>query len=114
MSYIYVLSNPAMPSLVKIGLTKHSAAKRAAGLYTTGVPAPFTVEGSWKIPPALFSATETNIHRELQSYRYLDNREFFVLEVEEVTQFVDQFVRTHRLSASGGDLTLAEAWGLSV
>ena len=39
---VYVLTNPAMPGLVKIGMTDRDDVKRRmSDLYTTGVPLPF-------------------------------------------------------------------------
>lgn len=39
---VYVLSNPAMPGLVKIGkTTRGSVDARLSELYSTGVPVPF-------------------------------------------------------------------------
>src|SRR6516225_8653453 len=44
--FIYVLSHPLMPNLVKIGFTTREAAERVAELNaTTGVPGPFEIEG---------------------------------------------------------------------
>jgi len=45
LSIVYVLTNSAMPGLVKIGYTaQDDANSRIAQLYTTGVPVPFTIE----------------------------------------------------------------------
>lgn len=45
LSIVYVLTNPAMPGLVKIGMTGGSVAdERVAQLYTSGVPFPFKLE----------------------------------------------------------------------
>ena len=42
---VYVLSNEAMPGLVKIGkTTQNSVDNRISQLYTTGVPFPFKCE----------------------------------------------------------------------
>ena len=38
---VYVLTNPAMPDLVKIGKTTRDVPFRLSNLYTTGVPLPF-------------------------------------------------------------------------
>ena len=39
---VYVLTNPAFPNLVKIGITTRDEVQvRMAELYTTGVPLPF-------------------------------------------------------------------------
>ena len=41
-NYVYVLTNPAMPGLVKIGRTDSSdPTTRVTQLYPTGVPVPF-------------------------------------------------------------------------
>ena len=42
--WIYCLSNPAFPSLLKIGQTKNFPNIRSDQLYTTGVPQPFKIE----------------------------------------------------------------------
>ena len=39
---VYVLTNPAMPGIVKIGMTDRPDVQRRMGeLYSTGVPLPF-------------------------------------------------------------------------
>ena len=38
---IYVLTNPAMPGIVKIGKTARGIETRLSELYSTGVPVPF-------------------------------------------------------------------------
>ena len=39
---VYVLTNPAMPDIVKIGMTdREDVQRRMAELYSTGVPFPF-------------------------------------------------------------------------
>ena len=39
---VYVLTNPAMPGLVKIGMTdRDDVQRRMRDLYSTGVPLPF-------------------------------------------------------------------------
>ena len=45
MGIVYVLTNPAMEGLVKIGKTSRSALENRMGaLYSTGVPFPFNCE----------------------------------------------------------------------
>lgn len=48
--YVYVLSNPCMPGIVKIGKTTRSVEDRANELYQTGVPEPFKVEEFFHSP----------------------------------------------------------------
>lgn len=81
--YVYCLSNPAMPGLLKIGYTKHSPRKRAEQLFKeggTGVPAPFKLEFYFCCnDPRML---ERAIHDDLSEVRYSYNREFFQISVE--------------------------------
>jgi hypothetical protein len=43
MAFVYVLENPSMPGVVKIGFTKGLTREWAKQLHTTGVPTPFQV-----------------------------------------------------------------------
>ena len=42
--YVYILSNPSLPSLHKIGYTANSIEERMEQLYSTGVPTKFELE----------------------------------------------------------------------
>lgn len=79
--YIYVLSNPAMPGLVKIGRSIHGGEKRAKGLYQTGVPEPFKLE--FEMLVADVSYLEKAVHERLEDSRVSGRREFFKIEVSE-------------------------------
>ena len=47
---VYVLTNPAMPGFVKIGMTDGiDIQARMSSLYSTGVPFPFECAITWKI-----------------------------------------------------------------
>lgn len=87
--YIYVLINPSMDGLVKIGRTSISPEERARQLSTsTGVPTPFVVVYS-----ALFDdcvKTELFIHTYLEDkgFRLSKNREFFEIPVKEAIDAV--------------------------
>jgi len=72
--YVYVLSNPAMPNLLKIGYTDREVDERVDELNSTGVPVPFEVE-------AIFGSSnaykdEQVIHSMLAQHRLANNREF--------------------------------------
>lgn len=61
LNIVYVMSNPAMPNMVKIGRTAGEDAKaRIAQLYTTGVPVPFTLEYACKVANA--DEVEKSLH----------------------------------------------------
>lgn len=73
--YVYILTNPSMPGLVKIGKTTRDPEGRARALYRTGVPTPFRVlESVWCKD---CGATERHLHKQLAPRRVSDTREFF-------------------------------------
>lgn len=72
---VYILSNPSMPGLIKIGKTCKSCKERAISLYTTGVPEPFRIEYYTTVPNA--SAFERELHVILHEFRPRRDREFF-------------------------------------
>jgi len=80
---IYVLTNEAMPGLVKIGLTNESVESRVTHLSGhTGVPLPFECYFAAEVDDA---AKAENILLQLFSeYRVNPRREFFKLEPEKV------------------------------
>lgn len=86
--YVYVLSNPLMPGLVKIGKTTRDVNSRAGELYQTGVPAPFKVEHQVSTPDC--HELERKIHKELGAHRVDPGREFFEMDPKDAADFVDQ------------------------
>lgn len=81
--FVYILSNPSMPGIFKIGSTERSVKERVAELSaTTGVPTPFHVEHYilTEDPKAL----EHSLHEELSEFRVNGNREFFRIEIDEL------------------------------
>ena len=80
--YIYVLSNPSMPGLVKIGFTRRPVRERAFELYKeiTGIPTPFNIE--FEIFTKYPEEDEKHIHRRLVNYRVSEYREFFRIDVQ--------------------------------
>jgi len=85
--YVYVLSNPSMPGLVKIGMSSAGGHVRAKQLYQTGVPTPFVIE--FQVYVEYYQEVENNIHLMLDGCR-LGGREFFQIEVDEaITSLLD-------------------------
>jgi hypothetical protein len=79
LSVVYVLTNPAMPCMVKIGRTSQDDAKtRIDQLYTTGVPVPFTLEYVCKVPNS--EEVEKALHLAFAPHRVNPKREFFTIE----------------------------------
>lgn len=86
--FIYVNQNPAMPGLLKIGVTEKVPTARANELYTTGVPEPFTVEYYCLVEDA--KGVEREVHRRLDAQRNLGNREFFRVALDHAIQEILQ------------------------
>lgn len=81
-SIVYVLTNPAMPGLVKIGWTaSEDAAVRIAQLYSTGVPFPFKREFACRVQNA--EEVERAMHRAFAPNRVNPKREFFSIEPDQ-------------------------------
>lgn len=79
MSIVYVLSNPAMPNLVKIGWSAgDDASTRIAQLYSTGVPVPFKLEYACRVANA--DEVEQALHIAFGPNRINPKREFFRIE----------------------------------
>lgn len=73
--YIYILINPSMPGLIKIGRTLRDSRMRARELSSTGVPTPFQV--AFELFTKQHEALEAMIHNELNDFRVSTSREFF-------------------------------------
>ena len=82
LNIVYVLTNPVMPGLVKIGYTtQEEANKRIEQLYTTGVPVPFKLEFACKVQNA--EEVERALHIAFAPYRINPKREFFSIAPEQ-------------------------------
>jgi hypothetical protein len=79
--FVYILTNQAMPGLVKIGHTVKVPTERAAELSTTGVPAPFDVEYYCLVDEP--ATLEASVHSRLSDRRQNNDREFFKVNVAE-------------------------------
>lgn len=73
--YVYLLTNPCMPGMVKIGCTLRDSRARARKLYTTGVPTPFEV--AFEVFSEESEALEDRMHVQLADFRVNADREFF-------------------------------------
>jgi hypothetical protein len=87
--YIYCLSNPYMPGILKVGMTERTPEERVKELFTTGVPSPFKVEFAKRVKDP--KGKESSLHLLLEKYtkRVSYRREFFVVSPEEIRNFFD-------------------------
>lgn len=82
LNIVYVLTNSAMPGLVKIGYTtQDDANSRIVQLYTTGVPVPFELEYACKVQNA--EEVERALHVAFSPQRINPKREFFKIDPEQ-------------------------------
>jgi phage FluMu protein Com len=90
--YIYILSNPRMPGLVKIGLSTRDVQERIEELTSaTGVPVPFELEAYFE--SAAPEEHEQQIHKALSSRR-IKSREFFEVSILEALQVAESVCKT--------------------
>jgi hypothetical protein len=91
-SGVYIVSNAAMPGLVKIGHTTKSLRERMTQLSAlTAVPMPFELEAWFPCAPRLARRHERELHQHFHSWR-VPSREFFRVEVGNVVTAAEQIV----------------------
>lgn len=89
---VYVLTNPVMPGLVKIGMTKRGdVAKRMKELYKTGVPVPFECAYACQVNNDVCLEIERALHLMFEKKRVNDSREFFKVAPEKVIPLLQVF-----------------------
>ena len=79
--FIYVMSNPAHPGLVKIGQTSKDPELRRRDLSSTGVLEDFVLE--YRVLTEDYDEIELEVHRQLIDSRYRQDREFFKISPSE-------------------------------
>ena len=88
--FIYVLSNPSMPGLLKIGFSIRNVAERVAELSSsTGIPSDFVFEALFASPAA--QEDEYRIHEALSAYRQ-GTKEFFRIRPGEAIRKIMQVI----------------------
>lgn len=89
---VYVLTNPAMPGLVKIGMTNRDNIElRMKELYSTGVPVPFDCAYACEVSSSDCLKIEQALHKAFAPNRINQNREFFKMEIWQATAILDLF-----------------------
>lgn len=79
---VYVLTNPGMPGLVKIGkTTRNSVMTRMNELYSSGVPYPYECEYAVEVDDC--TAVEKALHTAFHPNRVNPRREFFAIDPEQ-------------------------------
>lgn len=73
--YVYILTNPSLDGMIKVGRTVRDSRSRARELFTTGLPTPFQV--AFEIFSDHHEKLEADFHQELLDFRVSSSREFF-------------------------------------
>ena len=74
--FVYILGNPCMPGIFKVGQSERHPGARAEELSEqSGVPAPFEVIYFREVNDRL--KAEQCVHKELDRFRVSSNKEFF-------------------------------------
>ena len=79
---VYILTNEAMPGLIKIGCTNGELASRIRQLYSTGVPLPFELFYACEVSNC--AIVEGKLHEAFGDHRISKGREFFRIAPERV------------------------------
>ncbi len=92
---VYLLTNPVMPGLVKIGMTaQEDIDKRMKELYTTGVPVPFECQFACRVKKSDCIKIEKALHTAFEPQRINANREFFRIQVNQAKAILELFHHT--------------------
>lgn len=90
--WVYVLSNAAMPGIVKIGHSEYSDVQQRVTELSrqTAVPVPFNLEYSVLVEAP--HKIELTVHRKLHQHRVSPKREFFYLDAEDAIEAINHTV----------------------
>lgn len=90
--HIYILSNPSLVGILKIGYTKKSEIEsRIVELSSsTSIPLPFSLENSWLVEAP--SKYEALIHARLHFCRVSKDREFFRIGTEDAEAHINKIL----------------------
>jgi len=101
---VYVLSNKAMPGLLKIGYTMNTVEGRVKELSSaTGVPSEFFIEYQVECRDA--AGVEALVHQSLHNSRHNNSREFFLISLEDAVNEIRKHAKEiidEEIARSGG------------
>ena len=95
MKTVYILTNEAMPGIIKIGWTDSAVEQRMKELDKTGTPLPFTCFYAKRVNDPRF--VESKLHEAFDEFRIRENREFFRMSADQAKAALE--------IASGEDVT---------
>ena len=87
--YLYVLSNPSIPGLLKIGRTDRQPYLRARELRTTGVPQPFVLEHHVLVKDSFSGEKQAHSLLQAKGARMSPDREFFSVDLSQAIEVLN-------------------------
>lgn len=91
--FIYIVSNPAMPGLNKVGLTTNPIETRLQQLNSsTSVPSPFKLERLFELETRFLPAVERIAHKKLRERGSHSGKEFFRVDLQTCTIVVQDVI----------------------
>lgn len=99
--WVYVLTNPTMPGLCKVGFTKNTPKERVKQINAgTGVALDFVVE--WAFPCFNAHDVEKQVHRYLEDngFRVNKSKEFFNVTVDEAKAVVERIGQPYKMESN--------------
>lgn len=94
--FVYVLSNPAMPGIYKIGRTDRAPRDRMDELSrSTSIPFDFELVLYAQVDDSV--AVESNVHKAFREKRCNSSREFFRASIEEIRSIINHDEHTYDL-----------------
>lgn len=89
-NWVYVMVNPSMPDICKIGFTTTSVLQRAKEINSsTGVITPWIPIYSYKCPNGRMLEEEIHEHLEIKGVRVNDKREGFYIDSDEAIEIIE-------------------------
>ena len=86
---VYILENPYMPDLIKIGFTEKKLEQRLSSLYNSSVPVPFECYFAVEVEDA--RDIERLLHQAYGDLRVNNSREFFRVSPENARILLERF-----------------------
>ena len=92
--WVYVLSTRELRDLLKVGMTRRTVEERVREInQATGVAIPFGVRRCWRVRSP--EVVERLAHKELASFRFRSDREFFRIQFHRAEKILNSVIRSN-------------------
>lgn len=95
--YIYVLVNPSIPGICKIGYTKTTVYQRVKEINrATGVITPWYPVFTYKCPDGYLLEKEVHEYLELHGFRVNEKREGFIIDTDSARNIIEELGKKYK------------------